>query len=242
MISISSTYRSEQAEIMDDFDLQGHEMELLLNDLKTVNTLLGGTNITLDGITQLLDSCDQSKPITILDIGCGDGEILRKCAELGDKLGIQFELIGLDGNEHILKTARKKSLKLPNIRFKTIDILKEDALIPDCDIALCTLFLHHFPNDTVIQILHGLLRKAKAGVVVNDLERSKVAFWLFKLFSFVFLRTKIAKHDGLVSIARAFRRKELQELSEKINGANSQIQWKWAFRYQWILNPNKNIQ
>ena len=242
MISISSTSRSEQVEIMDDFDLQGDEMKLLLSDLKTVNTLLGGTNITLGGIKQLLKNCYANKTITILDIGCGDGEILRKCADLSKKLGFQFELIGLDANPHILNTAREKSKSHTNIKYQTVDIFSKDATIPEHDIALCTLFIHHFPNDSIVQLLRKLANKSKAGIVINDLERSKVAFWLFKLFSFVFLKTKIAKHDGLVSIARSFRRKELQQLSEKIENTNSKIRWKWAFRYQWILTRAKNIQ
>ena len=240
MISISSTYRSEQTEIMDDFDLKGEEMDLLLSDLKTVNTLLGGTNISLDGVKQLLERCDTNKTIVILDIGCGDGEILRKCAELGKSLNLNFELIGIDGNAHILKAAREKSKSYSNIKFQTGDILSTNALLPEHDIAQCTLFLHHFPNESIVRILQRLADKSKAGIVINDLERSKLAFWLFKLFSFVFLKTKIAKHDGLVSIARSFRRKELQQLSEKIKNTKTQIRWKWAFRYQWILSPINN--
>ena len=240
MISISTSYRSEQMEIMDDFELKGAELERLLSDLKTVNTLLGGTNISLNGIKQLLPHCDTSKPITIMDMGCGDGAILRKCAAFGKKLGLQFQLIGLDGNPNILRLAMEKSSNYSNISYQTVDILAEDTVLPACDIALCTLFLHHFPNESIITLLEGLTTATKAGIVINDLERSKVAFWLFMLFSFVFLKTKIAKHDGLVSIARAFRRKELIELSEKLENTNSRIRWKWAFRYQWILRPIKN--
>ncbi|MFT5103495.1 MAG: 2-polyprenyl-3-methyl-5-hydroxy-6-metoxy-1,4-benzoquinol methylase [Candidatus Latescibacterota bacterium] len=240
MIPISTKYRSEQAEIMDDFALQGDELQLLLTDLKTVNTLLGGTNISLDGVTQLLKYCTKNETITIIDIGCGDGEILRKCAGLGEKLGLQFELIGLDANVHILNTAREKSKGYSNIQYQTVNILSDNVAIPAHDIALCTLFLHHFPNDMIIRLLQRLMQESKAGVVINDLERNKLAFSLFKLFSFVFLRTKIAKHDGLVSIARSFRRNELQQFSEKISNTNSQIRWKWAFRYQWILRPTKN--
>ena len=240
MISFSNTYRSQQAEIMDSFDLQGEEMELLLTDLKTVNNLLGGTHISLNGVKKLVERCDQSKTIRILDIGCGDGEILRKCAALGNTLGLTFELIGLDGNAHILAMAREKSQRHKNISFQTVDIFSKEANIPPHDIALCTLFLHHFPNDSIVLLLQRLANESKAGIVVNDLERSRLAFWLFKLFSFVFLKTTIAKHDGLVSIARSFRRKELQQLSEKITNTKSTIRWKWAFRYQWIVYPAKN--
>ena len=42
------------------------------------------------------------------------------------------------------------------------------------------------------------------------------------------------KQDGLISILRAFKREELEHMSEKLN-LKSQISWKWAFRYQWII-------
>ena len=54
MIRYSSKYRSNETEIMDDFDLQGVEMKALLTDLKRVNKWLGGNSITLHGIGQLL--------------------------------------------------------------------------------------------------------------------------------------------------------------------------------------------
>jgi len=51
----------------------------------------------------------------------------------------------------------------------------------------------------------------------------------------LFLKTDTAKHDGLVSIARGFKKDELEHISKKIPNQKSEIHWKWAFRYQWIL-------
>ena len=41
-------------------------------------------------------------------------------------------------------------------------------------------------------------------------------------------------HDGLISVLRGFKRKDLNRISEKIN-VKPQISWKWAFRFQWII-------
>jgi len=100
------------------------------------------------------------------------------------------------------------------------------------------LFLHHFKNAEIVTILKKVKQSSNIGVVVNDLQRSELAFNLFKAFGWVFLKTKIAKHDGLVSVARGFKREELEHFSEKINNQQSLILWKWAFRYQWILKNN----
>lgn len=238
MITYSSKYRSSQSEIMDDFNLQGGEMQKLLTDLKRVNTLLGGNSITINGIRQLLNNHSKNNPVTLLDIGCGDGEVLRQCAHWALKNGINVHLIGIDANAHILKEAKNRSEEIKNTTFKVVDVFSEKETLPEFDIALCTLFLHHFKEPQIEDLLKRLMLKAKVGVVINDLQRNILAFWLFKIFSLAFLRSKIARHDGLVSVARGFRRKELRRISEKIEGRH-QVKWKWAFRYQWIIKVTK---
>jgi len=234
-IYFSSDHRSSQEEIMDDFNFQGAEMEALLSDLERVNKWLGGNKITLNGIAILLRDVPKNAPITIVDLGCGDGELLRQCAHYGSKFGYDFKLIGIDANEHILSTARKRSIEYQNITYQKLDVTSSKASWPTMDIVLCTLFLHHFSTEGISSLLENLSAKAKVGIVINDLERSKLAFRLFQLFSRLFLKTNTARFDGLVSIARGFKQKELTRLSENIKGTSSFIKWRWAFRYQWIL-------
>ena len=76
---------------------------------------------------------------------------------------------------------------------------------------------------------------ASIGIIVNDLQRSKIAYRLFQLFSGIFMKSTIAKYDGRVSIARSFRRKELETYSKQLALNNYSIQWKWAFRYVWVI-------
>ena len=235
MIEFSTKYRSKQAEIMDDLQFKGNEMKDVLTDLKCVNKLLGGNSITIDGIRKLLKGKPKDRTYTILDIGCGDGEMLRKCAQFGIANGFKFQLIGIDANLFILEEARLRSRDFQNISYNKIDVFSNDIKEVDYDIALCTLFLHHFKTSEVTQIMNNLVSSAKVGAVVNDLQRNRLAFLLFRLFSLLFLKTKIAKHDGLVSVARGFLRKEIESIAKEINASKSQLHWKWAFRYQWIL-------
>ena len=238
MIKYSSKYRTSQTEIMDDFNLQGDEMQELLTDLKRVNKMLGGNAISLNGIGQLLEGRPANNTITILDIGCGDGEMLRQCAKWAAKNRIIVQLIGIDANAHIVKEAEKRSREIKNATFKVVNVFAEKEILPEFDIALCTLFLHHFKEPQIEDLLHRLTGKAKVGVVINDLHRSFWAFWLFRLYGSLFLKSRIARHDGLISVARGFKRKELKRISEKIKGFH-QLKWKWAFRYQWIIRVVK---
>lgn len=238
-IYFSNEHRSKQKEIMDDLDFRGLEMQNLLKDLKIVNKWLGGNSITIDGIRDLMEPKLKTDKITILDVGCGDGELLRQCAAFGKQNEYNFELIGVDFNANIIEYAKLKSKEYPNIKFEKVDVFSKENSIPNCDIALCTLFLHHFNNRDIEYLLKRLLDKTSIGLVINDLERNKQAFTLFKIFSKFILKTKTARHDGLISVARGFKKSELVTISKNIPNQKSEISWKWAYRFQWILKNNK---
>lgn len=238
MITFDNHCRSSQKEIMDDLDFHGEEMQNLLGDLKAVNKWLGGNSINIHALKKLLQHHPKENELTILDIGCGDGQMLRTCADFLKVNGFKAKCIGIDFNANILELARSESKIYPNIEFIKIDVLADQNLIPNCDIAMFTLFLHHLSNQEIQSLLSFMLKKTKLALIINDLHRHKWAFNLFRLVSVLFLRTKTAGHDGLVSIARGFKKSELQVIAGNIPGQSSEIRWQWAFRYKWLLKVN----
>ena len=46
----------------------------------------------------------------------------------------------------------------------------------------------------------------------------------------------MSREDGLISILRGFKKEELVAFSKKLRFNKYKIQWKWAFRYQWIIS------
>ncbi|WP_313791207.1 class I SAM-dependent methyltransferase [Lacinutrix neustonica] len=132
-----------------------------------------------------------------------------------------------------LITPRQLSESYDNISFETMDIFSEAFKAIEYDVVLTTLFLHHFKEKELVSFLKPVIEKAKLGVVVNDLHRHRLAYYLFKLLCTT-IKNQTIIEDGLTSVLRGFKRNELEDISEKIN-ATYQIQWKWAFRFQWIL-------
>ena len=234
-MSVNTTYRTEEIEIMDDFSLQSEELIGALDQIASINQLLGGNKLTLHGIKELLKKTDTSKTITIVDIGCGNGDMLRMLAKYGKKRNLQFKLIGIDANAFTINYAERLSKDFPNIEYRCMDIFSENFKQLQYDIVLCTLTLHHFTTDQIAGIMDILNQNASIGIVVNDLHRSKLAYRLFELISVVFNLNTMSRNDGLISILKGFKKKELEHFSEKLNLKNYSINWKWAFRYQWII-------
>ena len=230
---IDTTYRSNKTEIMDDFTMKGELMRDTLDKLGTINKWLGGNSITIDGIRQLLKDQPKEKTFTIIDLGCGHGDILRLVADFGRKNGYKLQLIGIDANQDAIDYANELSVNYPEVSFRNEDIFSEEFRAINYDIALTTLFLHHFKEDELLALLSNLSNNANMGVVVNDLQRSKMAYVLFKLLG-IFISNYMIKQDGLTSILRAFKREDLEAMSKKLN-LKSKIRWKWAFRYQWLI-------
>jgi 2-polyprenyl-3-methyl-5-hydroxy-6-metoxy-1,4-benzoquinol methylase len=231
---VNTQYRTQEAEIMDDFSLQGEELREALDQIARINQLLGGNKVTLEGIKKVIQS-NKTETITIADIGCGNGDMLRMLSDFAQKNELDFKLIGVDANDFTINYARKLSVDYPNIDYQCVDIFSEDFKNLKFDIILCTLTLHHFTNEQILNIITTFKNNAKTGIVINDLHRSKLAYRLFELICFIFKLNRMSRQDGLVSILRGFKKNELEEFSEKLNLKNYNINWKWAFRYQWII-------
>ena len=233
---VDTSHRSSEMEIMDDFTMEGSLFRDTLDKLEIINRFLGGNSVTINGLKNLLKNQSKNKTITIVDLGCGNGDILRDVAKFGRKNNYSFNLIGIDANLAAIEYAKELSKEYSELSFKTIDILSEDFKKQSYDVVLCTLFLHHFKNEELISFLKTTTNKATIGVVVNDLHRHKLAYYLFKLIGF-FIKNKMVRQDGLTSVLRAFKREDLENIAKEIK-VHFSIQWKWAFRYLWILKKD----
>ena len=233
---VDTSHRSSEMEIMDDFTMEGVLFRDTLDKLEIINRFLGGNSVTINGLKNLVKNQSKNKTITIVDLGCGNGDILRDVAKFGRKNNYSFNLIGIDANLAAIEYAKELSKEYSELSFKTIDILSEDFKKQSYDVVLCTLFLHHFKNKELISFLKTTTNKATIGVVVNDLHRHKLAYYLFKFIGF-FIKNKMVRQDGLTSVLRAFKRKDLENIAKEMK-VHFSVQWKWAFRYLWILKKD----
>lgn len=239
MIDLRERYDGD--EILDNFKGSQAELQYIFEDINKVNRILGGNKITVTAVFRLIKE-NPKESYTILDMGCGDGKMLRTLALEARKRKTNMKFIGVDLNTDALTIAREASANFKEISYYEKDILSADFSDFDCDIVITTLTMHHFLNKEILSFVHQFTRLAALGVVINDLQRSAWPYYLFKGFRLIFIKTKIARIDGLTSISRGFKKSDLKVFAQKLPKVEHEIKWKWAFRYVWIMRqkrPNK---
>lgn len=228
------TQRSQQIEIMDDLTIQGQVIDFTLRELEVINRLLGGNRVTLNGVSRLLKGKIKSK-VTIVDLGCGGGDILKLVAQWGRKNNQPMKLIGIDANPNIVAYAQSNSLTYPEISYEAINIFSKAFRQQQFDIVLATLFTHHFTDDELADLFQSLKKQSAIGIVINDLHRHWFAFHSIAVLTRFFSKSYMVKADAPLSVLRAFRKHELENILDKAGIHAYSLRWRWAFRWQLII-------
>lgn len=227
--------RSYEEELMDDLESSGEVIHQTLRELEVINRLLGGNYVTTNGIKKLTRGRNSKEPLTIADLGCGGGDIMKLIAQWASKRGINVEIIGFDANPHIIDYAKENCQGYDSLRFEVQDIFSDEFRQRKFDIICCTLFTHHFTDEQLINIFHQFKTQATIGTVINDLHRHWFAYHAIKLLTQVFSKSPMVKYDAPLSVARAFRRSDLRKILAKAAIDKHRLQWMWAFRWQLLF-------
>lgn len=195
--------RSPALELLDGGDLPHAELERNLDDLARLNRLPGGRRASIRAVARLLDD---RRPATILDVGTGQGDMAIAFARRG------WEVVGLDAHPAVAEVARTRVAGTPAVRIVEGDarILPfSDAAV---DVAHCSLLVHHLEPEDAVTVLREMARVAKRGVVINDLQRGVVPLLATATAVTLLGRCHTTRHDGILSVRRAYRMRELDEL------------------------------
>ena len=225
--------RSTDIEIMDNLQCSGEVVHQTLRELETINSLLGGNDVTLDGIHKLM-LVQKSGPVSVADLGCGSGEMLRLIRKWSGKKGIDLQLTGYDANPNIIAYAENHTPAECLIKYEALDIFSEDFKTRKFDIVTGTLFFHHFTNDELITFFSQVKKQLRLGLIINDIHRHWFAYYSIRWLTKFFSKSVMVQYDAPLSVLRAFKKKELIEILEKAGFKSYSIKWMWAFRWQVI--------
>ncbi len=89
------------------------------------------------------------------------------------------------------------------------------------DFVFCSLFLHHFTDDEVVNLLGCFGQLARRAVLVIDLERHPIPYYFVPWTRRIFGWEPVTVNDAQISVEAAFRRRELEELAKRAGLKNA---------------------
>jgi 2-polyprenyl-3-methyl-5-hydroxy-6-metoxy-1,4-benzoquinol methylase len=211
---------------MDDPALDPADYAIVLRDLALVNRWTLAARPTLEFLERSL----AGRPsFTLLDVGYGQGDMLREIGRWAKAGGITAELVGVDIDPRSASAAIAATPRDMHIRFVTGDYRDVPGRF---DFVVSSLVAHHMSERELRRFVRFMEHEAKLGWLINDLHRHRVALLAFPLLARALGVHRIVREDGTLSIARSFRRKDWRRILRHSGLREGQAQLKRYFPFR----------
>ena len=164
-------------ELMDQPGLDEQLHRKALRGLRRVNWFSRSSRILWSAIRELAGRVER-RPLRVLDIACGGGDVTVAIARRGQRAGIEMQVDGCDISPVAVRHARQQAEQVqPGVGFFELDALS-DPLPGDYDVLMCSLFLHHLDEADAVELLRRMSVATRHLLLVNDLRRTRWGYWL----------------------------------------------------------------
>jgi hypothetical protein len=224
--------RSQASELMDTEVVPFEEFRQCLRHLETVNRWTFAYRPTFAWLDRLVTRIGDQHPLTILDVGFGHGDMLRRIAAWAERRELPVKLRGIDLNPWSARAAMQATPPESPIRYETGNVfdLADDRPV---DIVLSSLFTHHLTDEELIRFLRWMTARARIGWFINDLHRHALPHHFIRSVMGLVPANRMVRHDAPVSVARAFTREDWNCLQVRagLDPAQVSVEWFFPFRY-----------
>lgn len=198
-------------ELLDEPQHDPHVLQQSLHHVAAVNRWLGGRRALLKHAREFIAP---ELITTILDAGTGSGDLPRALVQWARQAHRRIQVTATDLHPQMIALATRECADYPEISIQQADVLRLPFPDRSFDVALLSLTLHHFDEPEQLQIIRELMRVARKSVIVNELARTRLNYVGARLLASTIWRTNaLTRHDGPLSVLRAFRRVELEQLA-----------------------------
>ena len=218
-------FSESQPELM---DLPNQDEAALRSDLENIarlNRTFGGKKAVEIVFNQL---ADKTPKLLLIDLASGYSDHGRNLLRLAEADRRDVTVIAVDFQFQTLQIARSATSSDQKMFFVQADARRLPFRPKAADLALCSLALHHFADDDALSVLKEMARVGRLGTACVDLVRSRLAvigIWLMTTF---LVRDPMVRHDGRLSIRRAFTHDEMKSLAHRAGWPNlKQIKFFW---------------
>lgn len=224
MIAVTPRPRRGREYLDDAEQMDALVVRRSLGDVARANALFGGTRAVIAELRRALRRAPAGRPLTVLDVGTGRGDIPAAATAWWHRRGVHLETIGIEQSEMLARIASEQTIAV------SADALQLPLADRSVDIAMCSQVLHHFERADAMAVLREVHRVARLRVIVSDLHRSWFAAAGIWLASFPLVFHPVSRHDGVLSVLRGFTRRELGELVERAVGQQADVRYRLGFR------------
>jgi SAM-dependent methyltransferase len=189
-----------------------------LADLRFVNRWLGNRGRFVGAVLPYLQASARPR---LLDVGCGSGDVT---VVLQRALRGRLAAAAVDIKLLHLQAAPRELLRV------VADARRLPFAAETFDVVTASLFLHHFDQGALPDLLRALFALARRALVVNDLRRARVPYVFGKVaFPFLF-KSRVSVEDGLISIRSSFREPDLRAAFTAAGVPSVRIERNWPYR------------
>jgi ubiquinone/menaquinone biosynthesis C-methylase UbiE len=200
------------AELLDDAEHDLSELTQSLDQVAEVNALLGGRRAVWLALRPLLR---RDAPLHILDVGTGSADIPVDIVRRTRRAGLDVCITATDIHPQMRAIAQQRTKHIAEIRVAPADALTLPYADDSFDVVLLSLTLHHFEGRSQVSALREARRVARRAVIVNELERCRANWYGARLLAATRWRgNRLTRHDGPLSVLRAFTIPELRQLAD----------------------------
>ena len=217
--------RRQADELMDDPALDAGTYHAVLADLAKVNRTTFAYRPTLAFLRRAVGTRPRFR---LLDVGFGDGDMLRAIARWASQRGIEADLTGIDLNPRSKAAAERTPSPGAPIAYLTGDYA--DLAGGGFDCVISSLVAHHMSDAELAAFVRFMEAEAATGWFVNDLHRHGFAYATWPLLASAMGWHRIVRLDGPTSIARSFRPAEWRSLLAREGIGDARVRRHFPFR------------
>jgi 2-polyprenyl-3-methyl-5-hydroxy-6-metoxy-1,4-benzoquinol methylase len=197
----------EVRELMDDPGADLTALRRTYGQFRLVNRLVSGWRQRYRHDIRPLLSADQET--TLLDVGCGGGDVVRALAGWADRDGLRLRVTGIDPDPRAYAYAAESAAGSPGVELRCCTSTELVAEGRRFDIVISNHLLHHLEDGELATLLSDSQFLAGRLALHNDLVRSWIAYAVYHPASRLAGSHSFLRTDGLRSIQRSYRPAEL---------------------------------
>lgn len=230
-------HRPDLTEWLDELAIDPPTLAGNLRDIRRFNRLLGWDRLVATGATALLTASDSGRAPSILDVGCGSGDLPLAVGARLRRIGYDPRMLCADLHPPILEAARRQIGTSLRAEYLCADGLHLPLPDRSIDLVLCSATLHHFPPEAAVRLLREMARIARGALLVSDLARGWGLYLASRAITTVALRNPATRHDGVVSVLRAYTAGELRRLAADAGLAGATVRARAPGRLMLAWHP-----